>query len=85
MQEGIWIPSPTPPPSILFSSLARGFADASFKVADELSKTFNETVDVDFTNMQFPGRYAFVLIAGISLPSCCGSLPSPSAPSVAYP
>ncbi|GGT27205.1 hypothetical protein GCM10010222_81230 [Streptomyces tanashiensis] len=49
------------------SSLARGFADAAIKVVDELSKAVKETADVDFTNMQFLGRYAIVFAAATFL------------------
>ncbi|MFI8769594.1 hypothetical protein ACIGN6_32445 [Streptomyces sp. NPDC053792] len=49
------------------TSLARGFADAAIKVIDELSKAVKETADVDFTNMQFLGRYAIVFAAATFL------------------
>ncbi|AJF66368.1 membrane protein [Streptomyces vietnamensis] len=49
------------------ASLARGFADAAIKVIDELSKAVKETADVDFTNMQFLGRYAIVFAAATFL------------------
>ncbi|MFF8380696.1 hypothetical protein ACF07V_31690 [Streptomyces sp. NPDC015661] len=49
------------------SSLARGFADAAIKVIDELSKAVKATADVDFTNMQFLGRYAIVFAAATFL------------------
>ncbi|MER7951070.1 hypothetical protein ABTY59_27135 [Streptomyces sp. NPDC096079] len=49
------------------ASLARGFADAAIKVVDELSKAVKATADVDFTNMQFLGRYAIVFAAATFL------------------
>ncbi|MFD0074131.1 hypothetical protein ACFVIY_17025 [Streptomyces sp. NPDC127166] len=48
-------------------SLARGFADAAIKVIDELSKAVKTTANVDFTNMQFLGRYAIVFAAATFL------------------
>ncbi|MFH8842742.1 hypothetical protein [Streptomyces sp. NPDC017868] len=59
----------TDPTSALdpLSSLARGFADAAIKVVDVLSKAVKETADVDFTNMQFLGRYAIVFAAATFL------------------
>ncbi|MFE5597557.1 hypothetical protein ACFQ9B_46160, partial [Streptomyces sp. NPDC056549] len=61
--------TPVTDPSALdpLSSLARGFADAAIKVVDELSKAVKETADVDFTNMQFLGRYAIVFAAATFL------------------
>ncbi|MGW1514773.1 hypothetical protein [Streptomyces sp. NPDC002394] len=61
--------SVTDPTSALdpLSSLARGFADAAIKVVDVLSKAVKETADVDFTNMQFLGRYAIVFAAATFL------------------
>ncbi|SEC89846.1 hypothetical protein [Streptomyces sp. TLI_105] len=49
------------------TSLSRGFADAAIKVIDELSKAVKATADVDFTNMQFLGRYAVVFAAATFL------------------
>ncbi|MGW5781562.1 hypothetical protein [Streptomyces sp. NPDC003863] len=49
------------------SSLARGFADAAVTTIDYLSKGIKETADVDFTNMQFLGRYAIVFAAATFL------------------
>ncbi|WP_030694186.1 membrane protein [Streptomyces globisporus] len=49
------------------TSLSRGFADAAIKVVDELSKAVKATADVDFTNMQFLGRYAIVFAAATFL------------------
>ncbi|MFK0209582.1 hypothetical protein [Streptomyces sp. NPDC090298] len=49
------------------SSLARGFADAAVATVDYLSKAVKETADVDFTNMQFLGRYAIVFAASTFL------------------
>ncbi|MFF0477331.1 hypothetical protein [Streptomyces sp. NPDC004284] len=59
----------TDPTSALdpLSSLSRGFADAAIKVIDVLSKAVKETADVDFTNMQFLGRYAIVFAAATFL------------------
>ncbi|MEU0404545.1 hypothetical protein ABZ318_30830 [Streptomyces sp. NPDC006197] len=48
-------------------SLSHGFADAAVKVIDELSKAVKTTADVDFTNMQFLGRYAIVFAAATFL------------------
>ncbi|MFF5767970.1 hypothetical protein ACWD5B_00935 [Streptomyces tanashiensis] len=48
-------------------SLARGFADAAIATIDYLSKAVKETADVDFTNMQFLGRYAIVFAAATFL------------------
>ncbi|MFE0737790.1 hypothetical protein [Streptomyces sp. NPDC058855] len=49
------------------SSLARGCADAAVKIIDELSSAVKETADVDFTNMEFLGRYAVVFAAATFL------------------
>ncbi|WP_369145520.1 hypothetical protein [Streptomyces sp. R44] len=49
------------------SSLARGFADAAVATIDYLSKAVKATADVDFTNMQFLGRYAIVFAAATFL------------------
>ncbi|MER7623389.1 hypothetical protein [Streptomyces sp. NPDC126503] len=49
------------------SSLARGCADAAVKIIDELSSAVKETADVDFTNMEFLGRYAIVFAAATFL------------------
>ncbi|MFB7454559.1 hypothetical protein [Streptomyces sp. NPDC056194] len=49
------------------SSLARGFADAAVTTIDYLSKGIKETANVDFTNMQFLGRYAIVFAAATFL------------------
>ncbi|MFE5597572.1 hypothetical protein ACFQ9B_46235, partial [Streptomyces sp. NPDC056549] len=48
-------------------SLARGFADAAISTIDYLSTAVKETADVDFTNMQFLGRYAIVFAAATFL------------------
>ncbi|MFB6839576.1 hypothetical protein [Streptomyces sp. NPDC056361] len=49
------------------SSLARGCAEAAVATIDFLSKAVKETADVDFTNMQFLGRYAIVFAAATFL------------------
>ncbi|MFE0645459.1 hypothetical protein ACFW2Y_28200 [Streptomyces sp. NPDC058877] len=49
------------------TSLARGCADAAIKVVDELSKAVKATADVDFTNLDFLGRYAIVFAASTFL------------------
>ncbi|MBD0712484.1 MULTISPECIES: hypothetical protein [unclassified Streptomyces] len=49
------------------SSLARGCADAAVATIDYLSKAVKETADVDFTNLQFLGRYAIVFAAATFL------------------
>ncbi|MGW0030027.1 hypothetical protein ACWDXD_09365 [Streptomyces sp. NPDC003314] len=49
------------------SSLSRGFADAAVATIDYLSKAVKETADVDFTNMEFLGRYAVVFAASTVL------------------
>ncbi|MFJ4908729.1 hypothetical protein ACIQCR_27135 [Streptomyces sp. NPDC093249] len=60
---------PTEPTAALdpLSSLARGCADAAVATIDYLSKAVKETADVDFTNMQFLGRYAIVFAAATFL------------------
>ncbi|WP_432061748.1 hypothetical protein [Streptomyces sp. S1] len=62
-------PSLTDPGSALdpLSSLSRGFADAAVATIDYLSKAVKETADVDFTNMEFLGRYAVVFAASTVL------------------
>ncbi|MER7539654.1 hypothetical protein ABTX77_33460 [Streptomyces sp. NPDC097704] len=61
--------SVTDPTSALdpLTSLSRGFADAAVTTIDFLSKGIKETADVDFTNMQFLGRYAIVFAAATFL------------------
>ncbi|MFE0772529.1 hypothetical protein [Streptomyces sp. NPDC058861] len=49
------------------TSLSRGFADAAVATLDYLSKAVKETADVDFTNMEFLGRYAVVFAASTVL------------------
>ncbi|MDV5147249.1 hypothetical protein R1T08_24520 [Streptomyces sp. SBC-4] len=49
------------------SSLARGCADAAIATIDYLSKAVKETADVDFTNVEFLGRYAIVFAAATVL------------------
>ncbi|MER5964855.1 hypothetical protein [Streptomyces sp. NPDC002057] len=49
------------------SSLARGCADAAVATIDYLSKAVKETADVDFTNLEFLGRYAIVFAAATVL------------------
>ncbi|MGA5220084.1 hypothetical protein ACPCAE_28985 [Streptomyces cinereoruber] len=49
------------------TSLSRGFADAATATIDYLSKAVKETADVDFTNMEFLGRYAVVFAASTVL------------------
>ncbi|WP_435190788.1 hypothetical protein [Streptomyces sp. bgisy126] len=49
------------------TSLSRGFADAATATLDYLSKAVKETADVDFTNMEFLGRYAVVFAASTVL------------------
>ncbi|WP_024757445.1 membrane protein [Streptomyces exfoliatus] len=49
------------------SSLARGCADAAIATIDYLSKAVKETADVDFTNLEFLGRYAVVFAAATFL------------------
>ncbi|MFD3531787.1 hypothetical protein [Streptomyces sp. NPDC058664] len=49
------------------ASLARGCADAAVATIDYLSKAVKETADVDFTNMEFLGRYAIVFAASTFL------------------
>ncbi|KOX36922.1 MULTISPECIES: hypothetical protein [unclassified Streptomyces] len=62
-------PSVTDPGSALdpLASLSRGFADAAVTTVDYLSKAVKETADVDFTNMEFLGRYAVVFAASTVL------------------
>lgn len=48
-------------------SLARGCADAAIATIDYLSKAVKETADVDFTNLEFLGRYAIVFAAATFL------------------
>ncbi|MFF3609009.1 hypothetical protein [Streptomyces sp. NPDC002463] len=61
--------SVTDPTSALdpLTSLSHGFADAAVTTIDYLSKAVKETADVDFTNMQFLGRYAIVFAAATFL------------------
>ncbi|MFD9045641.1 hypothetical protein [Streptomyces zaomyceticus] len=49
------------------ASLARGCADAAIATIDYLSKAVKETADVDFTNLEFLGRYAIVFAAATFL------------------
>ncbi|MEU4067677.1 hypothetical protein AB0F25_35670 [Streptomyces wedmorensis] len=49
------------------SSLARGCAEAAVTIVDKLSLAVKETADVDFTNMEFLGRYAIVFAAATFL------------------
>lgn len=49
------------------SSLARGCADAAIATIDYLSKAVKETAEVDFTNLEFLGRYAIVFAAATFL------------------
>ncbi|MEU7008306.1 hypothetical protein [Streptomyces sp. NPDC046332] len=49
------------------SSLARGCADAAVATIDYLSGAVKETADVDFTNLEFLGRYAIVFAAATVL------------------
>ncbi|MEU7035039.1 hypothetical protein ABZ958_15295 [Streptomyces sp. NPDC046237] len=49
------------------SSLARGCADAAVATIDYLSGAVKETADVDFTNLEFLGRYAIVFAAATFL------------------
>ncbi|MEU9705016.1 hypothetical protein [Streptomyces sp. NPDC047981] len=49
------------------ASLARGCADAAVSIVDALSKAVKETADVDFTNLEFLGRYAIVFAAATFL------------------
>ncbi|MFD9030488.1 hypothetical protein ACFVZW_04865 [Streptomyces sp. NPDC059567] len=49
------------------SSLARGCADAAVAIVDKLSQAVKETADVDFTNLEFLGRYAVVFAAATVL------------------
>ncbi|MEU9865965.1 hypothetical protein AB0D99_34380 [Streptomyces sp. NPDC047971] len=49
------------------SSLARGCADAAVAIVDKLSQAVKETADVDFTNLEFLGRYAIVFAAATVL------------------
>ncbi|MZE51470.1 hypothetical protein GTY86_09120 [Streptomyces sp. SID5770] len=61
---------PTPDPNAALdplTSLSRGFADAAVATIDYLSKAVKETADVDFTNMEFLGRYAVVFAASTVL------------------
>ncbi|MET9676995.1 hypothetical protein ABZY68_28480 [Streptomyces sp. NPDC006482] len=59
----------TDPTSALdpLTSLARGCADAAIATIDFLSKAVKETADVDFTNVEFLGRYAIVFAAATFL------------------
>ncbi|MEW1903542.1 hypothetical protein ACFQ67_10105 [Streptomyces sp. NPDC056488] len=62
--------APTPDPAAALdplTSLSRGFADAATATLDYLSKAVKETADVDFTNMEFLGRYAVVFAASTVL------------------
>ncbi|MEU9995620.1 hypothetical protein [Streptomyces sp. NPDC050848] len=49
------------------ASLARGCADAAVTIIDKLSGAVKETADVDFTNLEFLGRYAIVFAAATFL------------------
>ncbi|MEU2119090.1 hypothetical protein ABZ567_26365 [Streptomyces sp. NPDC016459] len=49
------------------AALSRGCADAAVATIDYLSKAVKETADVDFTNMEFLGRYAIVFAASTFL------------------
>ncbi|MFF5976638.1 hypothetical protein ACFY7C_34550 [Streptomyces sp. NPDC012769] len=49
------------------SSLANGCAKAAAWVVDTLSQAVKETADVDFTNLEFLGRYAVVFAAATFL------------------
>ncbi|MFF1511599.1 hypothetical protein [Streptomyces sp. NPDC058326] len=60
------VPDPTSAVDPL-SSLARGCADAAVATIDYLSKAVKETADVDFTNLEFLGRYAIVFAASTFL------------------
>ncbi|MEU3687850.1 hypothetical protein [Streptomyces narbonensis] len=60
------LPNPTTALDPL-SSLARGCADAAIATIDYLSKAVKETADVDFTNLEFLGRYAIVFAAATVL------------------
>ncbi|MGW0117811.1 hypothetical protein [Streptomyces sp. NPDC003327] len=65
---GSTTPAPDPAAALdPLSSLARGCADAAVKIVDELSSAVKETADVDFTNMEFLGRYAIVFAAATFL------------------
>ncbi|MFC8290952.1 hypothetical protein ACFUJ0_11835 [Streptomyces sp. NPDC057242] len=62
--------APAPDPTAALdplTSLSRGFADAAVATLDYLSKAVKETADVDFTNMEFLGRYAVVFAASTVL------------------
>ncbi|MFI8522266.1 hypothetical protein ACIGEZ_31275 [Streptomyces sp. NPDC085481] len=62
-------PALTDPASALdpLTSLARGCANAAGWVVDTLSGAVKETAAVDFTNLQFLGRYAIVFAAATFL------------------
>ncbi|MGW6564211.1 hypothetical protein [Streptomyces sp. NPDC054975] len=61
--------APTDPTAALdpLASLARGCADAAVTIVDKLSGAVKETADVDFTNLEFLGRYAIVFAAATFL------------------
>ncbi|MEU6980103.1 hypothetical protein [Streptomyces sp. NPDC046371] len=60
------ITDPTTNPDPL-ASLAQGCAKAAAWVVDTLSAAVKQTAEVDFTNMQFLGRYAIVFAAATFL------------------
>lgn len=62
-------PAVTDPTSALdpLSSLAKGCASAAAWVVETLSGAVKQTAEVDFTNMQFLGRYAIVFAAATFL------------------
>ncbi|MFI1811445.1 hypothetical protein ACH414_14105 [Streptomyces sp. NPDC020422] len=62
-------PAVTDPTSALdpLSSLAKGCASAAAWVVETLSAAVKQTAEVDFTNMQFLGRYAIVFAAATFL------------------
>ncbi|MFB7591992.1 hypothetical protein [Streptomyces sp. NPDC056169] len=65
---GTQAPLPNPTTALdPLSSLARGCADAAIATIDYLSKAVKETADVDFTNLEFLGRYAIVFAAATFL------------------
>ncbi|MFD0148730.1 hypothetical protein ACFVID_05020 [Streptomyces sp. NPDC127132] len=65
---GTQAPLPNPTTALdPLSSLAKGCADAAIATIDYLSKAVKETADVDFTNLEFLGRYAVVFAAATFL------------------
>ncbi|MCW7991112.1 membrane protein, partial [Streptomyces platensis subsp. clarensis] len=64
--SGPRITDPTNNPDPL-ASLANGCAKAAAWVVDTLSAAVKQTAEVDFTNMQFLGRYAIVFAAATFL------------------